>query len=166
MMQRKFNIGLTRSLDPPPCEGGVRGGLLRGFGLRPPLSPPFKGGGHEAASKEQVCKSCIFLLLAALIFSGAGCARQPLAKVSPNLPTLEIVSPPQGTVTTTTSIEINGKSNNPEILVNGNRHLVIDGIFSVLIELATGTNNIVLQAGNGYTTTTQALQIQRVEEAQ
>ncbi|MBU1908235.1 hypothetical protein KKF59_03885 [Patescibacteria group bacterium] len=106
------------------------------------------------------------IILGASVLSGSGCAQQPLAQVSPNLPTLEIVSPFQGTVTTTTSIEINGTSNNHEVLVNGNRHLVIDGIFSVSIELTAGLNDILLQAGNGYTTTSQTLRIERMEETQ
>jgi len=99
------------------------------------------------------------LILAAF---GAGCA-SPHAQIRrPFIPTVRIQSPANGTATSSASVTVVGETDVPDIDVNGRHEPVTDGRFASRVDLHGGMNTITLVAGNGESTTTQTLRIERV----
>jgi hypothetical protein len=93
---------------------------------------------------------------------GAGCASAHAPIRRPSLPILRIESPANGTATSSAAVTIVGETDVPDIAVDGRRETATDGRFESRVDLHDGVNTVTLIAGNGESTTTQTLRIERV----
>lgn len=106
-------------------------------------------------------RGALFASATLVCLMGAGCLRAPSPSVSVVVPEVRIDRPANGSQTDAASIDVAGTSNMPSVLINGNSHLVINGLFSVPVDLVPGANDISVQAENGYSTTTLRINITR-----
>jgi hypothetical protein len=93
---------------------------------------------------------------------GAGCVSSNAPIRHPSLPVLHIESPTSGTATSSASVTIVGQTDVSDIVVDGLHESVTDGRFGSRVDLHAGMNTFTLIAGNGESTTTQTLRIERV----
>jgi hypothetical protein len=108
----------------------------------------------------------LILLLVPVLF-GLGCIKPPQPKLAPRLmPTLNIDKPGLTTSTTNPEIGLIGSTNMPEVYVGQERYDVEDGEFDIILKLKEGKNRIQVSAGNGQTTSTMWLAIQKLESAE
>lgn len=93
---------------------------------------------------------------------GAGCAGASAGQHSAApLPTISISSPKNGTLVSTNTVEIVGRTNQDRVFVNQDPQPVSEGTFRVPVVLMPGQNTVTLVAGDGLSTTTQSLMIER-----
>ncbi len=104
-------------------------------------------------------------------FLGAGCVPASfttrIAPIEasldlPLLPGLRLHAPPNGTQTASSSVLLIGETNMPNIWIEGRSYAVIQGVFSIPFSLHVGKNTILLETGNGHTTTSLPLMISRI----
>lgn len=105
----------------------------------------------------------LLILLMPVLF-GVGCIKPPQPKLSPRpLPTLNIDKPGLTTSTTNPEIGLIGSTNMPDVYVGQERYEVEDGEFDIILKLKEGKNRIQVSAGNGQTTSTMWLVVQKLE---
>ncbi|MBU2613057.1 hypothetical protein KJ925_01170 [Patescibacteria group bacterium] len=106
----------------------------------------------------------LIALACSMAILGVGCAHSgppPSSSGPSGIPLLRVETPANGSETTLASVDIVGRTDVGRIIVDGSSHDVTDGRFMVPVSLVVGTNMIALIAGNGLSTTTQSLRIER-----
>lgn len=78
-----------------------------------------------------------------------------------NIPILDILEPKLTTSTTAQSMLIKGETDQEKVFVANKRVDVTDKEFTARVDLKKGLNIMLVEAGNGLTTTTISLQITR-----
>lgn len=111
-------------------------------------------------------KKAYALLFAPAILLGGGCGSPREIETPPapsgGLPRLEIHAPADKTRTTEAAITVEGKSATIEVLVNGTPHTVNGQPFKIPVDLHSGMNTVIIQAGTGYATSTAVRFIERL----
>lgn len=103
----------------------------------------------------------VFFTIAVVASLGAGCGTSGARSSVGGMPTLVIQSPKNNVRMSSNTTNIVGKTNVQYLLVNNEPLPVENGTFNVPIVLLPGANIVTVAAGNGFSTTTQALTIQR-----
>ncbi len=109
-------------------------------------------------------RSSIVPCLLLLCLFGAGCS--PTRVIQNQLPELRVEQPTNNSVTSNERVTITGSSNMPFVFVGGDQYPIDHQTFSAPVTLVPGNNEILLVAGNGYTTTTAKLYLQRTTSTQ
>lgn len=96
-----------------------------------------------------------FGVICLLLLAGAGCASSSLSEQRRvMLPEIFVERPVNGFVTTSSTVELTGRTNMPDVVINQQRYPVVDGRFSVNVNLIPGTHSFEFIVANGLTTTT------------
>ncbi|MFH1078514.1 MAG: hypothetical protein V1745_04535 [Patescibacteria group bacterium] len=110
--------------------------------------------------RRLVAVACTLVALGSgCVLSGLGTLTQPSG-----MPTLRIERPVNGASTSEVSVVVSGRTDMSAIQVNGTSYPVVENTFDVPVMLLVGTNTITVATGNGFSTTTQSLRIERFNE--
>lgn len=69
-----------------------------------------------------------------------------------------------GASTSEASVTVAGRTDASTVLIDGTPYPVTGNAFEVPVTLLVGTNTVTVAAGNGFSTTTQSLRIERFNE--
>lgn len=101
-------------------------------------------------------------LLCLTAIAGAGCAKQAQTRsITPMMPTVDIKAPGLSVTTTSKSVLISGQSNMENVFIDKKPVRTADGKFSLEIPLSDGQNYFQVTAGNGISTTTKTINIEK-----